>query len=150
MLKSENQLALKMQPILYGLNYMNKLEKNNPSISKNKMGVLAVDRRRHSRFSVELPMDYCRVEGREASGGIVANASEGGILVYLPERMEMGVVLKIEIIYVKGLELDTIKATAKVAWLDLAVNASWGEYRYGLQFQSIDEKDFSRLMNLIN
>jgi hypothetical protein len=61
----------------------------------------------------------------------------------------MGAVLKIEIFYVKGLELDTIKAIAKVVWSDLAVKASWGEYRYGLQFQYIDEKDFTRLMNLL-
>jgi c-di-GMP-binding flagellar brake protein YcgR len=149
-LKWDNQLALKMQDYLSHLNYMNKLEKSNPSISQTKMGVLAIDRRKHPRFSVELPLDYCRVEGKETYGGIVANASEGGILVYLPERMEMGVVLKIEIFYVKGLELDTIKAIAKVVWSDLAVKASWGEYRYGLQFQYIDEKDFSRLMNLIN
>jgi c-di-GMP-binding flagellar brake protein YcgR len=149
-LKRDNQLALKMHDHLSDLNYMNKLEKSNPSISKTKMGVLAIDRRKHPRFSVELPLDYCRVEGKETYGGIVANASEGGILVYLPERMEMGVLLKIEIFYVKGLELDTIKAIAKVAWSDLAVKASWGEYRYGLQFQYIDEKDFSRLMNLLN
>jgi c-di-GMP-binding flagellar brake protein YcgR len=113
------------------------------------MGVLAVDRRRHPRYSVELPLDYCRVDAQETYGGIVANASEGGILVYLPERMEMGATLKIEIFYVKGLELDTIKAIGKVVWSDLAVKASWGEYRYGLQFQSIDEKDYQRLMALL-
>jgi len=140
-------MALKMQ--IQGSGYMDKVESSNPSISQHKLGVLAVDRRKHPRFSVELPLDYCRVDGRETYGGIVANASEGGILVYLPERMEMGAVLKIEIFYVKGLELDTIKAIAKVVWSDLAVKASWGEYRYGLQFQYIDEKDFTRLMNLL-
>ena len=122
---------------------------NDPSTSKSKMGVLAVDRRKHPRYSVELPLDYSRVDGRETYGGIVANASEGGLLVYLPERMEMGATLKIEIFYVKGLELDTIKAIAKVVWSDLAVKASWGEYRYGLQFLSIDEKDYERLMALL-
>jgi c-di-GMP-binding flagellar brake protein YcgR len=80
---------------------------------------------------------------------MVANASEGGLLVYLPERVEMGALLKIEIFYVRGLELDTIKAVAKVVWCDLATRESWGEYRYGLQFQSIDEKDFSRLTTLL-
>ena len=140
-------MALKMQ--IQGSGYIDKVESSNPSISQHKLGVLAVDRRKHPRFSVELPLDYCRVDGRETYGGIVANASEGGILVYLPERMEMGAVLKIEIFYVKGLELDTIKAIAKVVWADLAVKASWGEYRYGLQFQYIDEKDFTRLMNLL-
>jgi c-di-GMP-binding flagellar brake protein YcgR len=128
---------------------MVKLVSNNPTLSHSKMGVLAVDRRKHPRYSVELPLDYCRVEGMETYGGIVANASEGGILVYLPERMEMGAILKIEIFYVKGLELDTIKAMAKVVWSDLAVKASWGEYRYGLQFQHITEKDYERLMALL-
>ncbi len=128
---------------------MQKSNKTNSSTSQSKLGVLAVDRRKHPRYSVELPLDYCRTEGKETYGGIVANASEGGILVYLPERMEMGAILKIEIFYVSGLELDTIKAIAKVVWSDLAAKASWGEYRYGLQFQHIDEKDFVRLMNLL-
>jgi len=128
---------------------MKRLTSNNPSTSQTKLGVLAVDRRKHPRFSVELPLDYCRVDGKEAYGGIVANASEGGVLVYLPEKMEMGAVLKIEIFYVKGLELDTIKAIAKVVWSDLAVKASWGEYRYGLQFQYIEEKDYHRLIDLL-
>ena len=128
---------------------MLKLEKDNPPISQVKLGVLAVDRRKHPRFSVELPLNYCRIDAKETYGGIVANASEGGVLVYLPDRMDMGATLRIEILYVNGLELGTIKAIAKVVWSDLAVKASWGEYRYGLQFQSIDEKDYERLMTLL-
>jgi c-di-GMP-binding flagellar brake protein YcgR len=135
--------------VIFSHNSMKRLGRNNPSSSQTNLGVLAVDRRRHPRFSVELPLDYCRADGRETYGGIVANASEGGVLVYLPEKMEMGAVLKIEIFYVKGLELDTIKAVAKVVWSDLAVKASWGEYRYGLQFEQIDEKDYRRLINLL-
>lgn len=138
-----------MQTLISGHNSMKRLASNNPSTSQTKLGVLAVDRRKHPRFSVELPLDYCRVDGKEAYGGIVANASEGGVLVYLPEKMEMGAVLKIEIFYVKGLELDTIKAIARVVWSDLAVKASWGEYRYGLQFQYIEEKDYHRLIDLL-
>jgi len=113
------------------------------------MGVLAIEKRKHPRYSVELPLNYARINGKENLGGIVANASEGGLLVYLPERMEIGTLLKIEIFYLKGLELDTIKAVAKVVWSDLAAKESWGEYRYGLQFQSIEEKDFSRLVHLL-
>jgi c-di-GMP-binding flagellar brake protein YcgR len=128
---------------------MAKSSKNDPAVSQPKLGVLAIDRRRHPRYSVELPLDYCRVDGEETYGGIVANASEGGILVYLPERMELGASLKMEIFYVRGLELDTIKVIAKVVWSDLAVKASWGEYRYGLQFQYVEEKDFERLMVLL-
>ena len=113
------------------------------------MGVLAIEKRKHPRFSVELPLDYTRIDGKEIYGGMVANASEGGLLVYLPERIEIGALLKIEIFYVKGLELDTIKVVGKIVWSDLAARESWGEHRYGLQFQNIEEKDFNRLMNLL-
>jgi c-di-GMP-binding flagellar brake protein YcgR len=128
---------------------MNKMDQNNPSTSQTKMGVLAIEKRKHPRFSVELPLDYSRVNGKETYGGMVANASEGGLLVYLPERIEMGSLLKIEIFYVGGLELNTIKAVGKVVWADLAARESWGEHRYGLQFESIDENDFNRLTTLL-
>ena len=128
---------------------MHKMNPNNQSSPQTKMGVLAIEKRKYPRFSVELPLDYSRVNGKEILGGMVANASEGGLLVYLPERIEIGASLKIEIFYVRGLELDTIKAVAKVVWCDFAARESWGEHRYGLQFQSIDEKEFNRLASLL-
>ncbi len=128
---------------------MDKINQNNQPSPQTKMGVLAIEKRKYPRFSVELPLDYSRVNGKDTLGGMVANASEGGLLVYLPERIEIGALLKIEIFYVRGLELDTIKAVAKVVWCDLAARESWGEHRYGLQFQSIDEKDFNRLAGLL-
>ncbi len=118
-------------------------------ISQNRMGTLAIEKRRHPRYSVELPLDYCRVNAKETYGGIVANASEGGLLVYLPELMRVGDFLRIEIFYASGLELNSIKAIAKIVWYDLAAKESWGEHRYGLEFQSIEEKDFERLKALL-
>ena len=128
---------------------MENIENQKRLSPQSKMGVLAIEKRRHPRFSVELPLDYCSVDGKETYGGIVANASEGGILVYLPEKVQVGALLRIEIFYVKGLELDTIKAITKVVWADLGAKESWGEYRYGLEFQSIDQKDFERLISLL-
>lgn len=116
---------------------------------QKKTGVFTVERRKHPRFSVEFPFDYSFVEGKETYGGIVANASEGGLLVYLPQRIEIGTVLKVEILYVQGLEFSTIKAVAKVVWSDLASKMSWGEYRYGLQFIHIEEQDYQRLIHLL-
>jgi c-di-GMP-binding flagellar brake protein YcgR len=128
---------------------MDKIKRNNPSTSQTRMGVLSIEKRKYPRFSVELPLNYSRADGKETLGGMVANASEGGLLVYLPERVEIGALLKIEIFYVRGLELDTIKAVAKIVWCDLAARESWGEHRYGLQFQNIDQKDFGRLTTLL-
>jgi len=115
----------------------------------SKKGVVAIERRKHPRFNLELPLDYFRIEDKENYGGIVANASELGILVYLPEKMEIGTALSIEIFYAKGLELDTIKAITKVVWADLPARKTWGEYRYGLQFQSIDKRDLGKLKSLL-
>ena len=128
---------------------MDKINRSNTSTSPTKMGVLSIEKRKYPRFSIELPLNYSRAEGKETLGGMVANASEGGLLVYLPEKVEIGALLKIEIFYVKGLELDTIKAVAKVVWCDLAARESWGEHRYGLQFKYIDQKDFDQLTSLL-
>ncbi len=128
---------------------MDKANRDSQQPSQIRMGVLSIEKRKYPRFSVELPLNYSRTESKEIFGGMVANASEGGLLVYLPERMEMGAFLKIEIFYVRGLELDTIRAVGKVVWCDLAARESWGEHRYGLQFQYIDEKDLSRLTTLL-
>jgi c-di-GMP-binding flagellar brake protein YcgR len=128
---------------------MDKLNSYQQSTPGSKRGILAIEKRKHPRYNVELPLDYSRADGKEIYGGIVANASEGGILVYLPERIEVGAFLKIEIIYVNGLELNTVQAIAKVVWQDLATKENQGEHRYGLQFQQIDEQNFNRLSGLL-
>lgn len=114
------------------------------------MSISDANKRKHLRFRIELPLDYPNVEGKEIYGGIVADASEGGILAFLPEKIDIGTILNIEIYYVWGFELDTIKATAKVAWSDMvpSTGESEVEYRHGLEFQSIEEKDFIRLQTL--
>jgi hypothetical protein len=63
--------------------------------------------------------------------------------------VDLGTLLKIEILYTKGYQLDTIKGLAKVVWLDLAAQESFGEYRYGLQFQSFQEGDIGKLRTLL-
>jgi c-di-GMP-binding flagellar brake protein YcgR len=117
--------------------------------SKSKEGIFIVERRKHPRIRVELPLDYSLADREETYGGVVANASEGGLLVYLSETTELGTLLKIEILFVKGSELNTIRGIAKVVWSDLAAKKAWGEYRYGLQFQSFQEGDLKKLKTLL-
>ncbi len=117
--------------------------------SKVKEGVFVVERRRHPRVSIELPLDYSFIDGSERYGGIAGDVSEGGLLVYLPESIEIGRLMKIEILFVKGFELNSIRAITKVVWSDLAPKAIWGEYRYGLEFQSFQEGDLNKLKGLI-
>ncbi len=113
------------------------------------MGVLSIERRKYPRYNVELPLSYSRVNDKELFGGIVANASGGGVLVYLPEKIEIGAVLTVEIFFLKGFELDTIRLIARAVWNDLTTKGNLGEYRYGLEFQSIDQKDYNKLLALL-
>jgi c-di-GMP-binding flagellar brake protein YcgR len=117
--------------------------------SKFKEGTFIVERRKHPRIRVQLPLDYSLADSEQSYGGIVSNASEGGLLVYLPEAIKIGTLLAIEILFVKGLELNTIKATTKVVWFDLAAKKAWGEYRYGLEFQTFQEGDLQKLKTLL-
>lgn len=116
--------------------------------SKSKQGIFIVERRKHPRFSLELPLDYS-IESVECYGGVAANASKGGLLVYLPEAILVGTLLTIEILFVKGSELNAIRASAKVVWSDLAPKEIGGEYRYGLEFRSFQEGDLQKLSKLL-
>jgi c-di-GMP-binding flagellar brake protein YcgR len=115
---------------------------------KSKEGIFIVERRKNPRFSIELPLDYS-VESVDRSGGVAANASKGGLLVYLPEAIVVGTLLKIEILFVTGSELNSVRAIAKVVWSDLPPKEIWGEYRYGLEFQSFQEGDLQKLKRLL-
>ena len=116
-------------------------EDKQPALAR-KMGVLAIEKRRYPRYSVELPLDYARVEADATHGGIVANASEGGILVYLPERIETGALLRVDIFYVNGLELTTVSAVAKVVWSDLAAREDLGRVSIRTRVQGNRRSEF--------
>ena len=117
--------------------------------SQSDEGTFVIEKRKHPRIHVELPLDYSIVDKRENYGGMVADASEGGLLVYLKEPLEIGTQLKIEIIFVKGRELSSINGRAQVVWSDLPARESYGEFRYGLQFQSFHEGDLDKLKDLL-
>ena len=117
--------------------------------SESKEGLFLVERRRHPRISIELPFDYSLFEKGEDHRGILADASEGGLLVYLLEKIDVGSLLKIEILFSRGTELITIVAISKVVWSDLASRESWAEYRYGLQFLSFFQGDIDKLKMLL-
>ena len=61
---------------------------------KPRYETLNYENRRYPRFSVDLPVEYTR-EDLIVKQGRVINASEGGLLVYFPEQMEIGQLLRL-------------------------------------------------------
>ncbi len=114
-------------------------------------GVFAIEKRKNPRYSVEFALDYSLIDGETTfNGGLTSDASEGGLLVYLPEMIQIGALLRIEIFYMKDLSFETITATAKAVWTDLATREGVRQHRYGLQFQSIDKENLDKLKALLN
>ncbi len=123
-------------------------EKNNNK-PPSKENTFFAEKRRHTRIRTELPLGYSIMDGKENHGGMVADASEGGLLVYLMENLIVGTLLKIEILFVKGLELNSIHGVARVVRSEQAARENCGEHRYGLQFESFCEGDLDKLKNLV-
>jgi c-di-GMP-binding flagellar brake protein YcgR len=115
---------------------------------RSEDGIFIVERRKYPRFTVELPLDYS-IENKDHYGGVAVNASRGGVIVYLPVAIAVGTSLDVEIIFVKGFELSSIRARGKVVWSSLAPKAIWGEYRYGLEFEKFQEGDLPKLRALL-
>ena len=114
------------------------------SVTKGKSATKK-ERRKSPRFLFKLPMNYSRSRNKDYFGGIVGNASEGGIQVHLPDKLDTGELLKIEILFAKGWELKTVQGIAKIIWSDSAIRKSRKIHRYGLQFQLINKKNIRKL-----
>ncbi len=117
--------------------------------SSSKEGIFIVERRKHPRIRVELPLDYSLVDSEETHGGLIADISEGGLLVYLPQALKLETLLRIQILFVKGMELNSIKAIAKIVWSDLVTKTISEENRYGLEFQSFIEGNLQKLKTIL-
>ena len=114
-------------------------------IPKLKGTPFLIERRRFPRVPIELPFDYSLIEDSEANRGIAVDASEGGLLVYLVKKIDIGTLLRMEMLVSRGTELTMIKAIVRVVWADSATQEGWAEYRCGVQFLSFYGGDLSRL-----
>jgi hypothetical protein len=119
------------------------------NILKSGEGIAIFERRKQPRRRVELPLDYSRLVEREDRGGILADANEGGLQVYLPEKLQIGDLFKIKIFAPVNSEVETIQALAKVVWAS-RTRGRLGKYRYGLQLQSFYKGDLGKYKALLN
>jgi c-di-GMP-binding flagellar brake protein YcgR len=117
--------------------------------SKPRVGIINFEKRSHPRFSVDLPIEYYQTNSSPPHRGRVINDSESGLLVYLPERMEIGQHLRLKLFFVSGSELNTIEILAEVVWRDIHLGKGWGDYRSGVKFVDISSEDMDKLKNFL-
>ena len=106
------------------------------------------ERRRYTRFPVDFPVDYRRVDGGRACVGKSVNASEGGLMVCLEESMKTGTRLVLSMLFNLGYQLMEIRAQCQIIWKNVGLVSDFPGYQYGLKFLEIDEYDISKLKRL--
>ncbi|MGA2518332.1 MAG: PilZ domain-containing protein [Thermodesulfobacteriota bacterium] len=111
-------------------------------------GTVNFEKRKHPRFDVVLPIEYVR-SGSVASPSEAINASEGGLLVYLREEMEVGQYLSLKLFFSSGSELTTIETLVRVVWTDIHLEEDREDYRAGVEFADISPEDLEKLKNFL-
>jgi len=115
---------------------------------KLRYGTVNIEKRKHPRFNLDLPIEYARTDLFIKHGRAI-NASEGGLLLYLPEQMEIGQHLRLKVFFSSGSELNKIETLVEVVWMDIYLGKEWGDYRVGVRFVDISPEDFSNLKNFL-
>jgi hypothetical protein len=116
--------------------------------TKVRYGTVNFEKRKHPRFSVDLPVEYSRSD-QFVEHGRTINASEGGLLLHLPERMEMGKYLRLKLFFTMGSELNAVETVVEVVWVDMHLGKDWGDYRTGVRFVEISTENISKLKDFL-
>lgn len=114
---------------------------------KPRTGVAKIEERQHPRFLLNLPVEYYRVNSDVNQAGYTVNASESGLMLNLPEKLEVGQLLKIKLFFSFGPDINSIEILSQVVWAD----HSGGEegYRSRVKFIKVSAEDLNRLVNFL-
>ncbi len=114
---------------------------------KPRTGVAKIEERQHPRFLLNLPIEYYRVNSDVNQAGYTVNASESGLMLNLPEKLEVGQLLKIKLFFSFGPDINSIEILCQVVWTD----HSGGEegYRSRVKFIKVSAEDLNRLVNFL-
>jgi len=118
-------------------------------LDKRNLMSFKVERRRYPRFHVDLPIRIYGIDSFTRHYGRVINASEAGLLVYSPEKMEVGQRLKSRLSFMSDSASNAIEVLIEVVWMGLHLNEAWGDYESGVKFLDISPEDKTKLTNFL-
>ena len=107
------------------------------------------EKRKHPRVSVDLPVKYGR-SNLFFKYARVVNASQGGLLVYLPEEIGVGQRLALKLFYSSRSDFDTFETFVQVVWKDVHLKKDWTwDYRTGVRFIDGSHEHMTKLKNFL-
>jgi c-di-GMP-binding flagellar brake protein YcgR len=116
---------------------------------KPQYGLVNFERRRRPRFSVDLPIEYSLLEFPRKNRGLAENASEGGLMLFLGQQLEVGQGLRIKIFFHSDPHLHSIEVVAEVVWTELPFGKE-GDHRCGVRFTEIPPDDLVKLRSFLD
>lgn len=116
---------------------------------KSHIAVVNLERRSYPRFSVDLPVEYSFQDSSINHPARIGNISEGGLLVYFPEKIDIGKKLKMRLFFSLGPTLNSIEMLTEVVWNDIHLEDDWKDYRSGVKFIDISEENLNKLKNFL-
>ena len=107
------------------------------------------ERRKHLRSSVDLSIEYWKTGDLRGHPSRALNLSEGGLLLHLPEQLQIGQALRLNLFIGSGPDLNPVEALAQVVWVDTQL-AEEVFYPTGMKIMDISWKDMEELKNFLN
>ena len=121
--------------------------KNREEETKRRYGIANIERRKYRRFPVRLPVEYYRADSPTGQTGQALDASEGGLQILFPERMDIGQNLRLKLFFSSGSELNAIEMLAQVVWMNTQLGEGEKHYQSGVRFINISPEDATKLKN---
>jgi c-di-GMP-binding flagellar brake protein YcgR len=110
---------------------------------------LTSEKRKYQRFNVDLPIK-CSGTALSPKQGRAINACEGGLLIHLPEEVEVGQDLALQLFFPPHSELDTLQTLVQVVWKRIQMRNDWGwDYRSGVKFVDISPENRTKFKNFL-
>jgi hypothetical protein len=110
---------------------------------------VSTEKRKHPRFIASFPVKYSTTHSFFKSAR-AANASEGGLLVCLPEKVQIGQQLALKLFFPSRYGLNIIETVVQVIWMAIHLKKDWTwDYRTGVKIEDISPEDRTTLKNFL-
>jgi len=117
--------------------------------NQSRHGTANFEKRKHPRFSVDLPVEYYRLGSLVKHVGKAMNASQGGLLLYFSEPLKIGQYLRLKLFLSSRSTLSAIETITEVAWTDIHLDEGLGEHRTGVKFFDTSPENMGKLKNFL-
>ena len=113
------------------------------NVAKNRNDMTQPEVREHPRISLNLPIEYYSINSEVFRPGHTCNLSPDGVMLNLPERLNIGQRIELAIFFSFGPAVEEIRVNSLVVWVD--ETAKEGSYRSGVKFVNMSARDLGKL-----